>query len=127
MLGLPGFVLGGAFGVFTAGIDTNVGFDPKDPLRTPTAREVLKDMGQRGMSYAKNFAIVGAMFSCTECIIESVGGKFSLHCTRITFGECRFPLKKTKHCDKNKNCDSSQSNFKQAYSTGNSGKILNVT
>lgn len=68
----PGFVLGGAFGVFTAGIDTNVGFDPKDPLRTPTAREVLKDMGQRGMSYAKNFAIVGAMFSCTECIIESV-------------------------------------------------------
>ncbi|XP_075876337.1 mitochondrial import inner membrane translocase subunit Tim22 [Nelusetta ayraudi] len=69
-----GFVLGGAFGVFTAGIDTNVGFDPKDPLRTPTAREVLKDMGQRGMSYAKNFAIVGAMFSCTECIIESHRG-----------------------------------------------------
>ncbi|XP_030602757.1 mitochondrial import inner membrane translocase subunit Tim22 [Archocentrus centrarchus] len=70
-----GFVLGGAFGVFTAGIDSNVGFDPKDPLRTPTAREVLKDMGQRGMSYAKNFAIVGAMFSCTECIIESHRGK----------------------------------------------------
>lgn len=76
---LPGFVLGGAFGVFTAGIDTNVGFDPKDPLRTPTAREVLKDMGQRGMSYAKNFAIVGAMFSCTECIIESV--RLTLPCT----------------------------------------------
>ncbi|KAL4608775.1 mitochondrial import inner membrane translocase subunit Tim22-like [Arapaima gigas] len=70
-----GFVLGGAFGVFTAGIDSNVGFDPKDPMRTPTAREVLKDMGQRGMSYAKNFAIVGAMFSCTECIIESHRGK----------------------------------------------------
>ncbi|XP_056602112.1 mitochondrial import inner membrane translocase subunit Tim22 [Triplophysa dalaica] len=70
-----GFVLGGAFGVFTAGIDSNVGFDPKDPLRTPTAREVLKDMGQRGMSYAKNFAIVGAMFSCSECIIESHRGK----------------------------------------------------
>ncbi|TNN82727.1 Mitochondrial import inner membrane translocase subunit Tim22 [Liparis tanakae] len=69
-----GFVLGGAFGIFTAGIDTNVGFDPKDPLRTPTAREVLKDMGQRGMSYAKNFAIVGAMFSCSECIIESHRG-----------------------------------------------------
>nr|XP_046159576.1 mitochondrial import inner membrane translocase subunit Tim22 [Oncorhynchus gorbuscha] len=70
-----GFVLGGAFGVFTAGIDTNVGFDPKDPMRTPTAREVLKDMGQRGMSYAKNFAVIGAMFSCTECIIESHRGK----------------------------------------------------
>ncbi|KAK1787784.1 hypothetical protein P4O66_016275, partial [Electrophorus voltai] len=72
---IGGFVLGGAFGVFTAGIDTNVGFDPKDPLKTPTAREVLRDMGQRGMSYAKNFAIVGAMFSCTECIIESHRGK----------------------------------------------------
>ncbi|KAG8450418.1 hypothetical protein GDO86_002905 [Hymenochirus boettgeri] len=70
-----GFVLGGAFGVFTAGIDTNVGFDPKDPLRTPTAKEVLRDMGQRGMSYAKNFAIVGAMFSCTECLVESYRGK----------------------------------------------------
>ncbi|XP_031993869.2 mitochondrial import inner membrane translocase subunit Tim22 [Hylobates moloch] len=72
---LLGFVLGGAFGVFTAGIDTNVGFDPKDPYRTPTAKEVLKDMGQRGMSYAKNFAIVGAMFSCTECLVESYRGK----------------------------------------------------
>ncbi|XP_059990483.1 mitochondrial import inner membrane translocase subunit Tim22 isoform X3 [Lagenorhynchus albirostris] len=72
---LGGFVLGGAFGVFTAGIDTNVGFDPKDPYRTPTAKEVLKDMGQRGMSYAKNFAIVGAMFSCTECLVESYRGK----------------------------------------------------
>ncbi|XP_051529436.1 mitochondrial import inner membrane translocase subunit Tim22 [Myxocyprinus asiaticus] len=70
-----GFVLGGAFGIFTAGIDSNVGLDPKDPLRTPTAREVLRDMGQRGMSYAKNFAIVGAMFSCTECLIESHRGK----------------------------------------------------
>ncbi|XP_019366507.1 PREDICTED: mitochondrial import inner membrane translocase subunit Tim22, partial [Gavialis gangeticus] len=70
-----GLVLGGAFGVFTAGIDTNVGFDPKDPLRTPTAREVLRDMGQRGVSYAKNFAIVGAMFSCTECLVESYRGK----------------------------------------------------
>lgn len=75
-LSFTGFVLGGAFGVFTAGIDTNVGFDPKDPYRTPTAKEVLKDMGQRGISYAKNFAIVGAMFSCTECVVESVSNNF---------------------------------------------------
>uniref|UniRef100_A0A8D0GIE7 Mitochondrial import inner membrane translocase subunit TIM22 n=1 Tax=Sphenodon punctatus TaxID=8508 RepID=A0A8D0GIE7_SPHPU len=72
---VAGFVLGGAFGVFTAGIDTNVGFDPKDPYRTPTAREVLRDMGHRGVSYAKNFAIVGAMFSCTECLVESYRAK----------------------------------------------------
>lgn len=76
-LSFTGFVLGGAFGIFTAGIDTNVGFDPKDPYRTPTAKEVLKDMGQRGISYAKNFAIVGAMFSFTECVVESVSKNLS--------------------------------------------------
>lgn len=54
-----------------------MGFDPKDPYRTPTAKEVLKDMGQRGISYAKNFAIVGAMFSCTECVVESVSKSLS--------------------------------------------------
>lgn len=58
---VEGFVLGGAFGVFTAGIDTNVAFDPKNPYRTPTAK-VVKDMRQRGMSYAKNIAFVGAIF-----------------------------------------------------------------
>lgn len=79
-LSFTGFVLGGAFGVFTAGIDTNVGFDPKDPYRTPTAKEVLKDMGQRGISYAKNFAIVGAMFSCTECVVESVSNLSTKKC-----------------------------------------------
>uniref|UniRef100_A0A671S770 Mitochondrial import inner membrane translocase subunit TIM22 n=1 Tax=Sinocyclocheilus anshuiensis TaxID=1608454 RepID=A0A671S770_9TELE len=83
-----GFVLGGAFGVFTAGIDSNVGLDPKDPLRTPTAREVLRDMGQRGMSYAKNFAIVGAMFSCTECLIESVSALLYSGC--VTGGAIGF-------------------------------------
>lgn len=117
VLGLLGFVLGGAFGVFTAGIDTNVGFDPKDPLRTPTAREVLKDMGQRGMSYAKNFAIVGAMFSCTECIIESVGGNSFLQCMR---SEYRFTFLFKKKVQ-NKRWS------KIACSIVRSDKILNVT
>uniref|UniRef100_A0A8C3I4K9 Mitochondrial import inner membrane translocase subunit TIM22 n=1 Tax=Chrysemys picta bellii TaxID=8478 RepID=A0A8C3I4K9_CHRPI len=85
-----GFVLGGAFGVFTAGIDTNVGFDPKDPYRTPTAKEVLKDMGQRGMSYAKNFAIVGAMFSCTECLVESVSSHQKCFHSLETLDMCAF-------------------------------------
>ncbi|NP_001297952.1 mitochondrial import inner membrane translocase subunit Tim22 [Esox lucius] len=89
-----GFVLGGAFGVFTAGIDTNVGFDPKDPMKTPSAREVLKDMGQRGMSYTKNFAVIGAMFSCTECIIESHRGrsdwKNAVHSGCVTGGAIGF-------------------------------------
>lgn len=95
-LSFTGFVLGGAFGIFTAGIDTNVGFDPKDPYRTPTAKEVLKDMGQRGISYAKNFAIVGAMFSCTECVVESVSKNLS------TMRKCFLSLFKNLLLDPNK-------------------------
>lgn len=41
-----GFVLGGAFGVFTARMGARVGLDPKGPYGTPTAKEVLKDVGR---------------------------------------------------------------------------------
>ena len=37
-----------------------------------TGREVMREIGQRGMSMAKNFAIVGALFAGTECLLESV-------------------------------------------------------
>ncbi|XP_078682250.1 mitochondrial import inner membrane translocase subunit Tim22-like [Branchiostoma floridae x Branchiostoma belcheri] len=71
-----GFVLGGAFGLFTAGLDPNLGFDPAKHGADyqPSAREVLREMGTRGKSYAKNFAVIGAMFAGTECLIESYRG-----------------------------------------------------
>lgn len=62
-----GFALGGAFGLFTAGIDPNI-----TGTETPTMKLVWKEMKLRTSSYAKNFAMVGAMFAGTECIIESV-------------------------------------------------------
>ena len=37
-----------------------------------TARSVFKEMKSRASSYGKNFAVVGAMFSATECVLESV-------------------------------------------------------
>lgn len=35
-------------------------------------KSALKDMGTRSYSMAKNFAVVGAIYSGTECCIESV-------------------------------------------------------
>lgn len=37
-----------------------------------TVKEILKEMKVTTLGYAKNFAMVGAMFSAVECTIESV-------------------------------------------------------
>ncbi len=56
-------------GLFSASVNPTItGPDAKQQ----TAREVFRDMKNTTMSSAKNFAIVGAMFASTECVIESV-------------------------------------------------------
>ena len=65
---LLGYVLGGAFGLFTAGLDPAITDDPTKQ----SARDAAKDMTSRARSYAKNFAVVGAMFAGTECLLETV-------------------------------------------------------
>jgi len=59
--------MGAVFGLFTAGIDPNI-----TGTETPTVQLVAKEMKVRTVSYAKNFAVLGAMFAGTECLIESV-------------------------------------------------------
>ena len=61
-----GFGLGGAFGLFMSGLDSPITHEKM------TTRETLRDMGQKSKSYAKNFGLVGFMFSGTECLMESV-------------------------------------------------------
>jgi len=62
-----GGAMGAAFGLFTAGIDPNI-----TGTETPNLQNVAKEMKVRTVSYAKNFAVLGAMFAGTECLIESV-------------------------------------------------------
>ena len=45
---------------------------PGSDVKYETARSVFNEMKSRAGSYGKNFAVVGAMFSATECAVESV-------------------------------------------------------
>ncbi|KAK2581197.1 hypothetical protein KPH14_007997 [Odynerus spinipes] len=66
-----GFGLGAAIGLFTSSVNPNVVSVEKQQ----TVREIFKDMKMTTLSYAKNFAAVGCVFSAIECSIESYRGK----------------------------------------------------
>ncbi|CAK1541472.1 unnamed protein product [Leptosia nina] len=68
-----GYGLGLAVGLFTSSLMPNM----TDPMaqQNQTAREILREMKNSMLSYAKNFAILGAVFSGVECCIETARGK----------------------------------------------------
>jgi len=63
---VAGAGFGIVFGLFTAAVDPNI-----TGTETPTTRLVWQEMKSRMASYGKNFAMIGAMFACTECVIET--------------------------------------------------------
>jgi len=83
MAGGMGFALGGAFGLFMASMSYDSPLTPQGrEISTLPWREQLrrgfKDMGSRSFSSAKNFGLVGALFSGTECCIEGLRAKNDL-------------------------------------------------
>ncbi|XP_073976850.1 mitochondrial import inner membrane translocase subunit Tim22 [Rhodnius prolixus] len=70
-----GFGLGAAIGLFTSSVNPNFAQGPGNEIRQQTAREILREMKTTSLSYAKNFALIGAVFSAVECNIESARGK----------------------------------------------------
>ncbi|KAJ1535832.1 Mitochondrial import inner membrane translocase subunit tim22, partial [Cladochytrium tenue] len=75
-----GFVLGGAFGMFMSSVDSGTNMDEFLKMRLKDQiRYTMKDMGAKSYSSAKNFAVVGAVFSGTECIIESYRAKNDMY------------------------------------------------
>ncbi|GAU96205.1 hypothetical protein RvY_07683 [Ramazzottius varieornatus] len=70
-----GFVIGGALGLFGASVDPYYSMGGRVDPATQTVRQVFREMGSRSLSSAKNFAMVGALFSSIECTVESYRGK----------------------------------------------------
>ncbi|EEQ29224.1 Mitochondrial import inner membrane translocase subunit tim22 [Microsporum canis] len=83
MAGGMGFALGGAFGLFMSSMSYDTPLTPQgQQISSLPVREQLrrgfKDMGSRSYSSAKNFMVVGALFSGTECCIEGLRAKNDL-------------------------------------------------
>ncbi|KAJ0416382.1 Tim17/Tim22/Tim23/Pmp24 family-domain-containing protein [Aspergillus carlsbadensis] len=81
--GTMGFGLGGVFGLFMASMSYDSSFTPQGKAISdlPWRQQVrtgFKDMGARSWSSAKNFGIVGALYSGTECCIEGLRAKNDL-------------------------------------------------
>ncbi|XP_076753821.1 mitochondrial import inner membrane translocase subunit Tim22 [Xylocopa sonorina] len=66
-----GYGLGAAIGLFSSSVNPNVASVEKQQ----SVREVFKEMKTTTLGYAKNFAVVGCVFSAIECTIESYRGK----------------------------------------------------
>lgn len=68
MSGVIGYGLGAAIGLFSSSIGPSSVTD----VEQQTARQVFREMKTTTLSYAKNFALIGALFSAVECTIETV-------------------------------------------------------
>ncbi|KAJ3408944.1 Mitochondrial import inner membrane translocase subunit tim22 [Chytriomyces hyalinus] len=77
-----GFALGGVFGMFMSSMDmsSQMEFEKYQNMSTrEQIRHTLRDMGSRSYATAKNFAIVGAVFAGSECVIESYRAKNDIY------------------------------------------------
>ena len=81
--GGAGFALGGAFGLFMSSMQYDTPLSPQGQQLTTLPwkqqlRAGLKDMGSKSYSSAKNFAMIGALYSGTECCVEGLRAKNDL-------------------------------------------------
>lgn len=65
-----GYGLGAAIGLFSSSVNPNVAAVGVE--KQQTAREVFREMRTTTHGYAKNFAVIGLVFSAVECTIETV-------------------------------------------------------
>lgn len=67
--------MGAAFGLFMSSFEYAGPVMNEEMVKQTTKQQIkhaFKDMGTRSMSMAKNFGMVGMIYSGSECCIESV-------------------------------------------------------
>ncbi|KAJ2843291.1 Mitochondrial import inner membrane translocase subunit tim22 [Coemansia brasiliensis] len=68
--GIAGYGIGAVFGLVLSGIEFSSPVDTSASTKQQI-KTVFKDMGKKSVSSAKNFAIMAAIYSGSECMIES--------------------------------------------------------
>ncbi|ORX71603.1 mitochondrial import inner membrane translocase, subunit Tim17/22 [Linderina pennispora] len=68
--GIAGFGIGAVFGLVLSGIEFSSPVDTSATTKQQI-KQVFKDMGAKSYSSAKNFAVMAAIYSGSECMIES--------------------------------------------------------
>lgn len=71
LLCIVGYGLGAAIGLFSSSVNPNIAM-PGVVEKQQTAREIFREMRSTTHGYAKNFAMIGMVFSAVECAIETV-------------------------------------------------------
>lgn len=78
--------MGGAFGLFMSSFEYAGPVMNEDLVKQTTKQQIkhaFKDMGTRSLSMAKNFGLVGMIYSGTECCIESVSSNNSFFMVKL--------------------------------------------
>ncbi|KAJ2616511.1 Mitochondrial import inner membrane translocase subunit tim22 [Coemansia sp. RSA 1365] len=68
--GIAGYGIGAVFGLVLSGIEFSSPVDTTASTKQQI-KTVFKDMGNKSLSSAKNFALMAAIYSGSECMIES--------------------------------------------------------
>ncbi|KAJ2384402.1 Mitochondrial import inner membrane translocase subunit tim22, partial [Coemansia sp. RSA 2611] len=68
--GIAGFGIGAVFGLVLSGIEFSSPVDTSASTKQQI-KTVFRDMGAKSFSSAKNFAVMAAIYSGSECMIES--------------------------------------------------------
>lgn len=88
--------MGAAFGLFMSSFEYAGPTMNEELVKQTTKQQIkhaFKDMGTRSLSMAKNFGMVGMIYSGSECCIESVSSEYCLLLTNLLTDFALVPCK----------------------------------